>query len=325
MLRLFKQGTLGQVIVIIAAALLLWWRAFVWPVEVKGVDFFSPLYELLCGWTMAAPRLASAVALLLILGEGAWLNLMLTNHKMTRINSLMPMLLYLVAMSWNSELLTLTPLILVNAMVLLACSQLLSDGSTSLSVDRNFNASFFIGLMALCYLPALWYIVPFLFVFVVYKLYRWRDVVVSVFGLIAPSVILFTYAFLSDRLDYYLILIWHDIVAMNPHWVTLPFWKMLPTLLFVLLLTAALMKQLGTLNEGTVHHRINTGVLTLPLTAWVVMLMYSEWFPLDTQSVAVPFSFLVTFFLMTERKREWIGEVMIWLLLVCCCINVLLF
>ena len=299
MIRLFKQSTLGQILVILLTAMLLWVKAFITPVDTAVCNYFSPIYGFVFGWLSHLPRLATALALLLTLVEGAWFNLILTNHKMTKANSLMPMLLYVVAMSWNYELLTMTPMLLVNALVLASCSQLLSDGTTSLTVGHNFNASFCIGLMALCYLPSLCYFVPF------------------------SSIILFTYAFMCDKLDYYLILIQYDLLNFNFHFESISFWRLLPTLVFLLILVAALFRQLGSIGDNIVHQRINTGIVILPLIASILLTSYTKFQPLDTQSYVIPFSFLVTRFLMAERKRHWVNETLIWLVLICALVNVL--
>ena len=304
--------------------MLLWARAFITPVELCAVHYFSPLYEIVYGWLSDLPRLASAIALLLTLLEGAWLNIILTDHKLTKTNSLFPMLLYVVAMSWSHNQLTVTPILFINILVLISCKQLMSNGNITLSVERNFNASFCIGLMALCYMPALCYIVPFLFVFIIYKLYRWRDIVISIFGLIAPSIVLFTYAFLADKLDYYLILIWHDLINIHPKMEPASFWALLPTMVFILILVAALFKQLGSISDRIVHQRINTGIIILPLLAAMLLPLYTQIFPLNTQSFAIPFCFLVTRFLMVDRKRKWISESLLWIILICAFTNVLI-
>ena len=214
MLRLFKQSAPVQIAAIIIAAALLWVRAFIEPIPMAAEYHFAPIYTLFYSWLNMTPRLASAVALLFVMAEGLWLNIILVEFKAAKPNSLMPTLLYLLAMSWNSHCLTITPMLLVNIMVIASFSQLLSNGATSLNVSRNFNAAFCIGLAALCYMPALSYVVPFLFIFIIYKLYRWRDIVVSLLGVIAPSLVFFTYAFLKDRLQTH---VFRHISAENPH------------------------------------------------------------------------------------------------------------
>ena len=324
MLRLFKQNTIGQILVIVLTAIVLWARAFIEPVRPSASLFFSPIYELVYGLLCNVPRVASAIALLLVLMEGLWLNLILVNHKMTKAHSLMPLLLYVAVMSWDTSLLTVTPMLLVNIAILAACSQLLSDGSTTLGTERNFNAAFFIGLAALCCMPAAWYVLPYIFVFIVYKLYRWRNAVVSLLGLIAPFIVLFFYAFLSDKLDYYLILIWHDLKTLHLHIVDVAPWSVLPTAVLLLMIAASLLKQLGSIGDSMVHQRINTGIMSLPLLAAAMLAFYSHDTLFDIQALAIPFGFLGTRFFLAERRRQWTGEVMIWLFLLCALINCIL-
>lgn len=324
MLKIFKQNTIGQILVIAVTIIALWTRAFIVPVAMPASHFFSPLYELVYSWLSPVPRLASGVALLLVLVQGVWINAILTNHKITKAHSLMPMFLYITVMSWNSSQLTITPMLLASLPLLAATSQLLSDGGTQLTTERNFNASFCIGLIGLFHLPALCYIVPFLFVFIIYKMYRWRHLLISILGLLATPILLLTYAFLSDKLDYYLILVRHDLSNIDFQWQPASFLEALPTFILLALLLAAVFKQLGSLNDRTVHQRINTGILCLPLIAAVILYLYPHTPTFDIQPLALPFAFVGTLLLMAQRKRLWINETLIILFIVCALINPIL-
>ena len=323
MLKIFKYNTLGQIIIIVLTAIALWAKAFVVPVSMPASNTFAPLYDALYGWMSGMPRVCSGLALLLVLAEGCWLNVLMYNHKVIASNSLLPAFLYLIAMSWDYSQLTLTPMLFVNLTVLLACRELLSQGATTLETGRNFNASFCIGLATLFYLPAIGYVIPMLFVFVIYKMYRWRHLMISLLGLVAPLIILVTYAFMADKLAYWLILMGSDIVDIAFRW---DFGEPLRTTLsvcFTLLLLWALSSQAGGRDKVS-SLRINTGILTLPLLAGLAMSLYGEVFPLNTQAYAISFTFLTAALLMVERKRRWIGEVALWVLLLCGAVNVYL-
>lgn len=322
MVKLFRQSGVGQIMVIFLALAALWAPAFITPVSVKPSEFFSPLYELVYRLVFSQPRIASTIALILIIVQGIGLNIMLYNHKMIPANTLMPMFIYIIAMSWSRDLLTITPMLFVNMMMLPICHQLLSDGTTKLGFERNFNSAFCIGIASLFYLPTLCLIVPFLFVFIIYKLYRWRDIIIAILGLIAPFIVLFTYAFLTDKLDYFMILIRHDISDMD---FTFDFSNTLSTICcaaFLLLLLMSLFHQLGTQSENVNIQRINTSVMVLPLIASVLMSMYTCMFPFDTQLMAPWFAFLATLLILADRKRKWISEVMIWIFVLCATINI---
>lgn len=321
MISIFRQSNIGQIVFILLAIVALWTRAFISPALPQPASAYSPLYEVIYSLTANKPILASVIALLLVICEGIWFNIILNNHKVVYTNTLLPTLLYIVAMSWDAEQLTLTPILFVNLLMLPACFYLLSDGSTTLGFERNFNASFCIGLAALFYLPAMCYILPLAFVFVVYKLYRWRNVIVSITGLIAPFIILFTYAFLTDKLEYTLFLIKYDIMQIHLDWeFSLP--SSLTGIIFLLAVIAALFSQLGTLNEKTAQQRIDIGILSLPLLASLPMLAYNRLFPANTQLMALPFAFLFTMLLLADRRRKWIGEIMFWIMIVTVLTNV---
>ncbi len=316
MLRIFKQNTPAQILILLLSAALLWAKAFIEPVPMEAGMHFSPLYDLLYEWLNTAPRLASAIALVLVIAEGIWLNIILVNYKIAKANSLMPTYLYFLAMSWSTPSLTITPMLIVNIMIICACSQMMSDGATTLSVSKNFNAAFCFGMAALCYMPALCFIIPFLFIFVTYKLYRWRDIIVGFLGIVAPSIVLFTYAFLKDKLQYDLILIAHDFSSLDLSFGSIPFLTNLPDMVFVIILVASLFNALSSLNEKTVNQRINTTVLTLPLLASISIMLLTGVLPIDAQLMAITFAFTANAFLYTERKRRWISESLFWIILI---------
>jgi hypothetical protein len=133
--------------------------------------------------------------------------------------------------------------------------------------------------------------------------------------------LLFTYAFLTDKLDYYLILMGHDLTSMKIDWSPMPFVKMLPTLILLLMIMASLVKQMDTYNDRTIQQRINTGILSLPLLASVLIVLYTTLPPIETQTLALPFAFIGTRFFMTERKRHWVSEIIIWVFIICAVIN----
>ncbi|MCR4827947.1 MAG: hypothetical protein K5864_00615 [Bacteroidales bacterium] len=322
MIEAFRQSKPSQIVIILMAVAALWARAFVMPVAPEASHSFAPIYEWLYGWLAPTPRLASGVALLLVLGEGILLNVLLYSKKVISTPTLFPLFLYVVAMSAMPGQLTLTPVLLVNLMLLGVMSQLLTTGSTKLSFDLNFNASFFLGLAAMCYLPALAYLVPMMFIFVVYKMYRWRDIVVSMLGFIAPLFVLGTYAFLTDRWVYYLFLIRHDLGDLGLRLGDLQPWTQAYNALFLLLLVVILVHQLFGVNRNLNVQRINTGVMALPLLGSALVLLYSTLFPVNTQLTACTFAYLATFYFLAERRRKWLMPLLLWLWLVLTVANV---
>jgi len=317
MLKIFKHNSVMQVLVILLIVVLMWGKAFLQPATMPTSHYFAPIYELLYQLLCNLPRMASAIGLVLVLVEGIWLNMMLYNHKLIGSNSLLPLLLYVVAMSWNPDALTLTPMLVVNIFILLASNQLMSNGSTTLGFERNFNAAFCIGLAAMTYLPAIAYTIPFLLLFVVYKMYRWRDFVVSIFGLIAPIILLVTYAYLTDKLHYYSILTRYDVTNWGVNYDTSNVWQTILNVTFLLMMVVMLIWTLFQQNDLLVHQRINRSVMLLPLIGAIDLLFYTQLLPADTQAMAPALAYMGTLFFPAERKRKWINETLLdsWLVM----------
>lgn len=315
MFKAFRHNTILQLITILLVTVILWLRAFVSPVDMQPAHYFSPIYTLLHSLLIQLPRLASGIAILLIIFEGIWLNIILFNNKLSKVNWLMPMLLFIIAISWCNGLHTLTPMILAWLPLLAGIGQLLTSGNTNLEVDRNFNTAFLIGIAILCYLPVATYIIPFLLIFVTYKSYRWRDIIVAILGLTAPLFLLMVYAFLTDKLEYYHILFMHDIVDFNLSFNTSDTTEVISNIIFLLILFWALFSQISTINDTTIQQRINILIFLLPLVATLLMLPYDSIFTVNTQFAALPFAFITGNLLATERKHKWINELLLWFIL----------
>lgn len=317
MLSIFNRNTLGQLLVILIAVAALWTGAFVHPASLPHGVHFSPLYDLIQRELAHLPRLATGIALTLIIIEGIWLNIILVDFKITKAHSLLPTLLYIIAMSWHLESQTLIPIVISNLFIIAAARQLLSNGATTLQTSNNFNTSFFIGLSVLFYLPSLAYFIPTIIVLLTYKMYSLRHFTVSLLGLAAPLIILFLYAFLSDKLEYYAILIGFDIKIFSSELEFSQLRHTLPNIFFLLILIATLFIQLGSMSDKMIHQRVNTNVLTLPLIASVIMAFYDNLFPVNTAFFAIPFVFLCEKMLTSDVKRKWILESVFDLLLIC--------
>jgi len=256
------------------------------------------------------------------MGEGIWLNLMLYNYKIIPSGTLFPMLFYLVLMSWGPEQTTLTPHHFVNIFVLLCAGQLLSNGATTLSTARNFNVAFCIGMAMLFHLPAVTYVLPFILIFFIYKMYRWRDIVVAFFGFVAPAIVMLTYAFLADKLDYYLFLIRYDLSSVRLTHGATAAWETVSQVALLLLLAVTFLSQAASSNDKTIHRRINNRVLTLPLLGAAGMMLYSRYYPVEPQSIVVPLAYLSTAYFMTEHRRMWIYNTLLILFLLIPILNI---
>lgn len=208
MVKWFQGNMLVQVLLVMAALLLLWARALVAPQPMAAGDHPAALYGVLCTWLTPLPRLAVVLAMLLVLLEGFMLNLLLANVNLVSQNSLLPTLLYTIVMSAGAT--TLTPLILVCGTAIASLHFLMLRGTLlTIPPEKICGATLLIGLATLFYQPALFLMLSYLFVAANYRLYSWRDWMLMLLGFAAPYVLLILVLYMTDGLAAW----WSDTLA----------------------------------------------------------------------------------------------------------------
>lgn len=314
MIKLFKLNGIGQLIPIIGAVVLLWAKVFISPLEMPSGFGYAPLYDLVYSIFSSHCRIASAIALVLIVLEGLWINVLFYNHKMLQQNTLMPAFFFIVAMSFAPSSRTLTPLLLANIAIIPATRQMMVHEDLNITLDNIFNSALLISIATMLYLPAVALIIPLMISFSIHKLYRWRHWVMMLLGFLAPIIIAATVYFLTDRLYYIAYLAKSDIFHFPMEIGALRAMTVLKYGAFILLTLVVLFKYFSFANERVTIFRKNASIVTVILIASIIMHFYDHLFPIDPQTAAIPFAFLATGFFLSAKRKIWVYELIIFLL-----------
>lgn len=304
MLKLFNKNMIVQVLLILAVLMLLWGRALLSPTPMADGD--AVLYHLLYIWLAPLPLLAVVLAMLLVLAGGIGLNLLLSDIGLVPQTTLLPSLLYIVFVSAQAA--TLTPIIIVNAILIALVHQLmLRTTLLTISTDKICSATAIIGLCSMFYLPALAMMASYLLVVVSYRLYSWRDWVAMLLGLAAPYIVLVTVLFMSDNLS-----AWWDttVAALNTIGVHIAKASALVHVATGMLLVVALYAVMYLwihLGEHTIVWQKNASTVMLICVGAAAMLFYSSLIPADVAVFAIPFALCGCHMLMPE-KRQTMGS-----------------
>lgn len=317
MLKLFKQNVLAQVVIIVIASLAMWLPSMLQHLELPVSVSNAFLFELVMPFVMAHPMVASIVGYLLVLAEGFWFNEILYRFKLIPQNTLLPMLAYVVAMSVGQEVHTLTPMVLANAAILGSCRQLLVPDTLMVSLDQLFNASFLVALATLLYLPCFTLLLPLVIIFTVHSLYRWRHWVMMLLGFVAPYILVATYYFVTDRLNYNFYLTKSDLFNIGFSTETPSVWGWIQQVFFIVFTLCSLLTTISAFGEQTTMNRKNATVICLPMIAGAMMLFYSELFPVNGQLFALPAAFVIAQFFLNakpyqgRRNRSWVFSLLL--------------
>ena len=309
MLKVFEKSTLLQVVIILATTALLWVPDIIAPVPMSAPNGFAPLYSLVYSIGLSS-TVAIATAIVLILLGGLSLNLLLANIGLVSQNSLLPTLLYILFMSAGAS--TLTPQLIVNVLVVILVN-LLMLRSTHLTIptDKIFGAAVVIGICTLFYLPALALILTYIFVAVSYRLYRWRDWIIFLLGILAPYLPVWAILFFNDSLA-------ESFSSMADTLSTLHFSLPTPHSLSVIANTAltilfvtSLLTLWSRLSEHTIVWKKNAITVMLITVAALVMIPFTGSIPFNLQFLAVPCALSASLWFaagshrLNRSQRKW--------------------
>lgn len=317
MIELFRKSTLAQVLLILVATLLLWGRSLVHPPAMADGD--AVLYHLLYLGISSLPRLAVILAVLLIIAEGVWLNLLLSDLGLVPQTTLLPTLLYIIIMSAPAT--TLTPMVFVGGIMIAITHQLmLRTTLLTISTEKICSATALIGLASMFYLPSLALILSYLLIVINYRLYSLRDWMAMLLGLLAPYILLVTILFLTDNLS-----VWWSGTYYSLSGIALPIGTdkvlaIIGNIVIILVFIVSLFTLWGHLGEHTIVWQKNATTVMLLSVGCVAMLAYTRLFPVDMRLFAIPFSLCGLHLLMPEKsmhcydkrkKRTWILDLIL--------------
>ena len=316
MLKLFKKNMALQVLLIVVALVVLWWRSLVEPPALAVHDGDGILYALLVKVFGSLPRLCVVIAMLLVLAEGTVLNLTLADAKLVPQNTLLPIFLYVLCVSASTN--TLTPMLLVCAVLIVFLRQLLVHGTLiTISTGRICSATALVSICSMIYIPAAAFLLTYILVATVYRLYNWRDIAALILGLAAPYTFLVLVLYLADGLEPW----WNGVVeaVANIHISVLPVdtMSLVANILFTVIVMVSIFFLWSKLSEKTTNWKTNAAVVMQITVGAVVMSLCSRLLPFELTVLAAPFALCGTHLLLPEsvphtygrnKRRKWIYE-----------------
>ena len=302
MLRLFERNTVVQVVIILMVTVLVWQKGYATPLPMNTDGHFAPLYSLLCDLHLASP-VATTIALLLSLLGGFFFNITLVRAGLASQNSLLPTLLFVLAVSATSP--SLSPTLLAT-LVDVAFVSMLMLHSTLLTVssDKIFGAAALIGIASLLSLPALSLILAYALIAINYRLYSWRDWMVFLLGLLAPYILLWTILFLTGHIGESLALMASDFSDIGLHIAPFTPLQAVANATLLIIFAAGLLVVWRHLGEKTVVWQKNATTILLLTFAALASLLFSQTFPVRMQTLAIPFAFCTSFLLSLHKQRR---------------------
>lgn len=297
-----------QITIIVIVVIALWLPAFIDPVPMWEEYNAAPFYNLLLKWLSGTPRLASGLALVLVVMEGFMLNQTLYHKKLIQHSTLLPSFVYIVMMSLGHDSLTLTPIVFTNLCLIFMIRHVVARPNLTMELTDMFSAAMFTCIAALFFTPMVWMVLGLLFLIPVYKLYTWRQWMMMLLGFTAPLYPLATYWLWKDQLLVKWQRICDSLMAIGLDYsggIALQIMSMMVLLVVVY----AIANGLSLASGQTLMVQKSASAIGSWIVPSLLVMFYMPLFPVKASLVAIAAAHLCTFYLLTLKKKTWIVDI----------------
>lgn len=313
-IKVFRTNGVLQIAIIAVAVVAIWLRWFIWPAEMVDETGSGPVYDLMRMVLGGVPVAATAVALGLTLAEGYVLNRMLYEKGLVPLNSLMPMLLYVIYMAIGCR--GMSPVVVANLWVLLGLRSMMPKENLILEDRKIFNTGFWCSMAGLSWMPAIWVVVPIVIGQLTYKMYKGREWSVWTLGWLAPVIVVVTALFMADRIEESVVYA-KEIAATAEEWFGGD-WVSMATAVVVMVIGIVTTVGAANVLEGKTRVVRKHGlVMGAMLIYGAAAMVYEGVTPLDGGPWALGFATTGSVFMMEKRKWLWVYDVLLGLLFAC--------
>ncbi len=309
MLKIFKGYQAFLLLLIPFVGFMLWLNTFfVDQVEINGRYVFMPLSQVMFKVFGFNTFISKVVAYLLLLFNSFLLVRLNIRYNFMRARSYLPAIVYILLLSFVSDIQRLTPALIASLFIILAINKLMSTFKKEKLAIQIMDASLLISVASLFYFPAFFLIFLVWIGMVLIRPFRWREWVFTLFGMATPYLILAGIKYIqgaSLKIPFRALTNENFILHWSPdkNMLTLIFFSYL--LLLILLASFQVMKLFGT---KKIHSR-RFYVFFL----WLFIISLAIFFIVPSTTVevyyicAIPLTFLLSHYFI-HLENEWIAE-----------------
>jgi hypothetical protein len=305
-------------LLVIICALLYLSGGFSSPVVTEPL---MPLYRLIIIEGKSNLWIYQVSALLLFVMQTVYLNSLVVRFEVMNKTSFYPGLMYAVWMGSVPELMTFSPALIANTLLLAMLDRLFQIYKSSYAQSCFFEAAVLLSLAICFYLPAAVFVLLMVAAGLILRPFDWRHWMSALFGLLTPPYLLMVIFFLTDKTEYITSGWQHYRLYIIP-----TVMKSIPESYLITLFTGFLFTVLGVHRLRMDYYRSSSQtrlfqqiiVLFLLISLLSLFFSSSSLSPLVLPVVAMA---VLTAILLHAMKRKWMAEVCFFFLLLLAIMN----
>jgi hypothetical protein len=173
--------------------------------EVQKTDGFvyQEILAALANTGAGFPLIYPAITYILLFTQAITFNKLINDQKMMQRANYLPAMSYLLITSLFSEWNVLTAPLVINTLLMWVWARMSTLYSNTNPKSTLFNIGMMIGVATFFYFPSLAFVLLIVFALIVSRPFRLAEWVISFLGILTPYYFLFSYLFLTDRLQGY--------------------------------------------------------------------------------------------------------------------------
>ncbi len=315
LLRILKSNTWLSSLLIPLSGGLLWMYNFNAPtlLDIQFANGAMPLYHLIFNLLTKQAFWQIFISFSLVILNSFFVAQLGSTFIFIKKRSYLPGILYILTISSLQELHAFLPVHIATLCVLLSLYFIFDTYHKPIEIAFTFNASFFLALASLFYLPALMlFPLVWIAIFVLQKSDNARLLVVPFLGFGVPWLFMWAYTFLKDSDDS----MRQDIVRML--WTSHNDYLIHP-LFLALTAVVTFIAILGGISIFSFYHMLKVSARKyFIILFWMLGLMLVAGLSLVTIGIeiivflSIPISFFIAHFLLSDEKTIW-KEILTWI------------
>jgi hypothetical protein len=317
LLRILKSNTLFSTLLIPLTGVCFWMNSFRVP-QLLNPDLANgamPLYNLVYHYLRDQDFWQVFIAFCLVIINSFFVAQLGSSFLFMKKRSYLPGIIYLTTISSLQVLHSLLPVHLATLLVLISIYLIFETYHKNVEITYTFNASFFLALASLFYLPAVvLFPLVWISIFVLQKDDNWRLLAIPILGFGTPWIFMWAYSFMNGSYTH----LWRTIV--NMLWTNHNSYLLDPYFL-VLSAVIIILAALGSFSILSVYQRIKVSARKyFVIFYWMLGLLVVAGLGLMSIGIeivvlsTVPVAYIISHYLVTESRYRQ-KEVITWLYL----------
>lgn len=206
-------------------------------------------------------------------------------------------------------------IIITNLILIFAFGDILKIYNKTDSYEEIYNNSFLLSLSSIIYLPSIYFTIIIWLTLIVFRIFNWREWVISIIGLITPYFLVFAFFFLTDNLDKNLLIFKSFFKGINLGLITLHTKEKIFIYIFVVFFIISFFSVMNRFSDKNIYFRKKITIF-LNLTALCIIILILS----ITESkgnflyITTSFSLFFTSYI-DQMKTRWLREVFLGILI----------